>query len=283
MSAALVKELRERTGLGLLECKRALATVGGDVELAIEELRKSSGMKAAKKAGRIAAEGVVCAKVAADGSFGVLVEVNSETDFAARDEGFLAFAAKVTEAAFSAKQDDMAVLMQGELSDAREALVQKIGENITPRRIVMLEGANVGAYVHSNSKIATLILLTAGDRELAKDIAMHVTAINPRVVSRDDMTAEEVEKEKDIIKAQPDMAGKPDAIVDKMMMGRINKFLAENSLTEQPFVKNPDQKISDLLSAVNASVTAFNRLEVGEGIEVEHVDFATEVAQQLKG
>lgn len=128
-----------------------------------------------------------------------------------------------------------------------------------------------------------MIALTAGDRELAKDIAMHVTAINPRVVSRDDMTAEEVEKEKDIIKAQPDMAGKPDAIVDKMMMGRINKFLAENSLTEQPFVKNPDQKISDLLKAADASVTAFNRLEVGEGIEVEEVDFAAEVAQQLKG
>ena len=283
ITASMVKELRERTSLGMMDCKKALVASEGDIDQAIEDLRKSSGLKAAKKAGRTAAEGVVLAKVADDNSFGVLVEVNSETDFAARDEGFLAFASKVTEAAFAAKQDDMAVLMQGELSDAREALVQKIGENITPRRIVMLEGANVGAYVHSNSKIATLIVLTAGDRELAKDIAMHVTAINPRVVSRDDMTDEEVEKEKDIIKAQPDMAGKPDAIVDKMMMGRINKFLAENSLTEQPFVKNPDQKISDLLSAVGASVTAFNRLEVGEGIEVEHVDFATEVAQQLKG
>ena len=283
ITASMVKELRERTSLGMMDCKKALVASEGDIDQAIEDLRKSSGLKAAKKAGRTAAEGVVFAKVADDNSFGVLVEVNSETDFAARDQGFLAFASKVTEAAFAAKQDDMAVLMQGELSDAREALVQKIGENITPRRIVMLEGANVGAYVHSNSKIATLIVLTAGDRELAKDIAMHVTAINPRVVSRDDMTAEEVEKEKDIIKAQPDMAGKPDAIVDKMMMGRINKFLAENSLTEQPFVKNPDQKISDLLSAVGASVTAFNRLEVGEGIEVEHVDFATEVAQQLKG
>ena len=283
ITASMVKELRERTSLGMMDCKKALVASEGDIDQAIEDLRKSSGLKAAKKAGRTAAEGVVLAKVADDNSFGVLVEVNSETDFAARDQGFLAFASKVTEAAFAAKQDDMAVLMQGELSDAREALVQKIGENITPRRIVMLEGANVGAYVHSNSKIATLIVLTAGDRELAKDIAMHVTAINPRVVSRDDMTAEEVEKEKDIIKAQPDMAGKPDAIVDKMMMGRINKFLAENSLTEQPFVKNPDQKISDLLSAVDASVTAFNRLEVGEGIEVEHVDFATEVAQQLKG
>jgi elongation factor Ts len=283
ISASMVKELRERTGLGMMDCKKALVAAEGDIEQAIEDLRKSSGMKAAKKAGRIAAEGVVFAKVADDNSFGVLVEVNSETDFAARDEGFLAFVTKVTDAAFAAKQDDMAALMEGELSDAREALVQKIGENITPRRIVMLEAANVGAYVHSNSKIATLIALTAGDRELAKDIAMHVTAINPRVVSRDDMTAEEVEKEKDIIKAQPDMAGKPDAIVDKMMMGRINKFLAENSLTEQQFVKNPDQKISDLLAVTGASITAFHRLEVGDGIEVEVVDFAAEVAQQLKG
>jgi len=281
--ASMVKELRERTGLGMMDCKKALVTAEGNIEQAIEDLRKSSGMKAAKKAGRIAAEGVVCAKVAADNSFGVLVEVNSETDFAARDESFLAFVAKVTDAAFVAKQNDMSVLMQGELSDAREALVQKIGENITPRRIVMLEAANVGAYVHSNSKIATLIALTDGDRELAKDIAMHVTAINPRVISRDNMTTEEVEKEKDIIKAQPDMAGKPDAIVDKIMMGRINKFLAENSLTEQPFVKNPEQKISDLLKEAGASVSAFNRLEVGEGIEVEQIDFAAEVAQQLKG
>jgi elongation factor Ts len=283
ISASMVKELRERTSLGMMDCKKALVAADGNIEQAIEDLRKSSGLKAAKKAGRTAAEGVVCAKVADDGSFGVLVEVNSETDFAARDAGFLAFVSQVTDAAFAAKQDDMAALMVGDLSDAREKLVQKIGENITPRRIVMLEAANVGAYVHSNNKIGTLIALTAGDNELAKDIAMHVTAVNPRVISRDDMTAEEVESEKDIIKAQPDMAGKPDAIVDKMMTGRINKFLAENSLTEQPFVKNPEQKISDLLKAVDASVSAFNRLEVGEGIEVEEVDFAAEVAQQLKG
>jgi len=283
ITASMVKELRERTSLGMMDCKKALVASEGNIEQAIEDLRKSSGLKAAKKAGRTAAEGVVLAKVADDNSYGVLVEVNSETDFAARDEGFLAFAAQVTDAAFAAKQDDMAVLMQGELSDAREALVQKIGENITPRRIVMLEGANVGAYVHSNKKIATLISLTDGDNELAKDISMHVTATNPRVISRDDMTAEEVNKEKDIIKAQPDMAGKPDAIVDKMMMGRINKFLAENSLTEQQFVKNPDQKISDLLAVTGASITAFHRLEVGDGIEVEVVDFAAEVAQQLKG
>jgi elongation factor Ts len=283
ITASMVKELRERTSLGMMDCKKALVASNGDIDQAIEDLRKSSGLKAAKKAGRTAAEGVVVAKVADDKSFGVLVEVNSETDFAARDEGFLAFASLVTEAAFAAKTDDMAALIQGDLSEAREALVQKIGENITPRRIVMLEGKNVDAYVHSNNKIATLIALTAGESELATDIAMHVTATNPRVISREDMSAEEVDKEKDIIKSQPDMAGKPDAIVEKMMIGRINKFLAENSLTEQPFVKNPDQKVSELLSASNATITQFHRIEVGEGIEVEEVDFAAEVAQQLKG
>ena len=283
ITASMVKELRERTSLGMMDCKKALVASNGDIDQAIEDLRKSSGLKAAKKAGRTAAEGVVVAKVADDKSFGVLVEVNSETDFAARDEGFLAFASLVTEAAFAAKTDDMAALIQGDLSEAREALVQKIGENITPRRIVMLEGKNVDAYVHSNNKIATLIALTAGESELATDIAMHVTATNPRVISREDMSAEEVDKEKDIIKSQPDMAGKPDAIVEKMMIGRINKFLAENSLTEQPFVKNHDQKVSVLLSASNATITQFHRIEVGEGIEVEEVDFAAEVAQQLKG
>ena len=284
ITASMVKELRDRTALGMMECKKALAAAGGDIELAIEELRKSSGMKAAKKAGRTAAEGVVCAKVAADNSYAVLVEVNSETDFAARDASYLAFVDQVATAAFEAKQTDMAALMAtGSLSADREALVQKIGENITPRRISMLAGTNVAAYVHSNSKIGTLVQLTAGDEELAKDIAMHVTAVNPRVVSRADMAAEEVSKEEEIIKAQPDMAGKPDAIVEKMMVGRINKFLAENSLVEQAFVKNPDVKVGDLAKASDAEVVAFVRMEVGEGIEVAEVDFAAEVAAQLKG
>ena len=279
---SMVKELRERTGLGMMECKKALAAADGDIEVAIEELRKSSGMKAAKKAGRTAAEGVIAVRIADDNSYGILVEVNSETDFAARDANFLAFVGKVADAAFAAKSDDMAPIAAA-LDAEREALVQKIGENITPRRIAMLEGANVNAYVHSNNKIGALVALTAGNDEVAKDIAMHVTALSPRVTSREDMPVEEVTKEEEIIKAQPDMAGKPDNIVEKMMVGRINKFLAENSLVEQAFVKNPDQKVGDYAKQTGAEVIAFLRLEVGEGIEVEETDFAAEVAAQLNG
>jgi len=285
MSAALVKELRERTGLGLLECKKALAAAGGDVEKAIEEMRKSSGMKAAKKAGRTAADGVVVTRVAQDGSYGIVVEVNSETDFVARDDNFLAFVAAVTDAAFEAKQDDVAALMAGELESAREALVQKIGENIGVRRIqiVTAEDGVVGSYVHGNNRIAVLVELKGGDQDLAKDVAMHVAAVNPQVVSADDMPAEQIEKEKEIYTAQALESGKPAEIVEKMIGGRIKKFLSENSLVEQPFVKDPETTVGKLVSSAGAGVVSFARFEVGEGIEVEHVDFAAEVAAQLKG
>ena len=283
MSAALVKELRERTGLGLLECKRALASVGGDVELAIEELRKSSGMKAAKKAGRTAADGVVAARVADDGSFGVLVEVNSETDFVARDESFLAFVKSVVDAAFDSKQSDVAALMAGELEATREALVQKIGENIGVRRIELIgaDSGVVGFYVHSNNRIAVLVKLKGGDQDLAKDVAMHVAAVNPQVVSASDMPDELVAKEKEIFRAQAQESGKPDEIIEKMIGGRVKKFLAENSLLEQAFVKNPDVTVAQLVSGAGAEVTSFVRFEVGEGIQVDKVDFAEEVAAQL--
>ena len=283
MSAALVKELRERTGLGLLECKRALASVGGDVELAIEELRKSSGMKAAKKAGRTAADGVVAARVADDGSFGVLVEVNSETDFVARDESFLAFVKSVVDAAFDSKQSDVAALMAGELEATREALVQKIGENIGVRRIELIDADSgvVGFYVHSNNRIAVLVKLKGGDQDLAKDVAMHVAAVNPQVVSATDMPEELVAKEKEIFRAQAQESGKPDEIIEKMIGGRVKKFLAENSLLEQAFVKNPDVTVAQLVSGAGAEVTSFVRFEVGEGIQVDKVDFAEEVAAQL--
>ena len=192
MSAALVKELRERTGLGLLECKKALAACDGDIELAIEELRKSSGMKAAKKAGRTAADGVVAARVADDGSYAIVVEVNSETDFVARDAGFLAFVDKVVDAAFTKRETDVAALMAGELEAAREALVQKIGENIGVRRIEMLSADSgvVAAYVHGNNRIAVLVALTGGDGDLAQDVAMHVAAADPRFVNRNEVTPE---------------------------------------------------------------------------------------------
>lgn len=284
ISAKMVKELRDRTGLGMMECKKALTEAGGDIDMAIEEMRKNSGMKAAKKAGRTAAEGVVAIKVADDGSYGLMIEVNSETDFAARDEGLLAFVATVTDKAFAGKQTDIDALMDGELSTAREALVQKVGENITVRRSGVLESDGVvGSYLHSNNRIAVLVSLQGGDAELAKDIAMHVAAVNPQVIRAEDMPEEIVNKEKDIIKAQPDMEGKPEAIVEKMMIGRIQKFLKENSLVDQPFVKNPEVTIGQLAKDGGAEILSFVRYEVGEGIEKDETDFAAEVAAQLNG
>lgn len=285
MSAAQVKELRERTGLGLLECKKALAAANGDIEAAIEELRKSSGMKAAKKAGRTAADGVVVSRVASDGSAGMLMEVNSETDFVARDENFLSFVNNVADTAFADRQTDVATLMAGDLEASREALVQKIGENIGVRRIAMVasEGGVVGTYVHGNNRIAVLVELKGGDQDLAKDVAMHVAAVNPQVVSPDDMPEDVVAKEKEIFTAQAAESGKPAEIIEKMIGGRIRKFLSENSLVEQPFVKDPDVTVGKLVAAAGAEVASFVRYEVGEGIEVEKVDFADEVAAQLKG
>ena len=285
MSAALVKELRERTGRGLLECKKALAAAGGDVDKAIEELRKSSGMKAAKKAGRTAADGVVATRIADDGSYGVLIEVNSETDFVARDDNFRAFVEKVVDAAFNGRQTDVAALMDGELEQAREALVQKIGEYISVRRVELLtaDAGVIGAYLHGNNRIAVLVELKGGDQDLAKDVAMHVAAVNPQVVSPADMPQEVIAKEKEIYTAQAQDSGKPAEIVEKMIEGRIKKFLAENSLVEQPFVKDPDVTVGKLVAAAGAEVAAFSRFEVGEGIAVDKVDFADEVAAQLKG
>ena len=284
ISTNVVKELRERTGLGMMECKKALEASGGDIELAIENLRKVSGLKAAKKAGRTAAEGIVAIKVAADNSSGLVLEVNSETDFVARDENFLNFANSVLTKAFEGKQTDIAALMDGDLEAARQALVQKVGENISVRRatIVGSAGAVAGAYVHSNNRIAVLVELAGGSAELAKDVAMHVAASSPQVVNPDDMAAEIIEKEKEIIRAQPDMAGKPAEIVEKMMGGRISKFLKEVSLVEQPFVKDPEVTVGNLVKKAGAKVVRFVRFEVGEGIEKETTDFAAEVAAQVQ-
>jgi len=283
MSAALVKELRERTGLGLLECKKALAEADGDIEAAIEALRKSSGMKAAKKAGRTAADGVVAIQTAADGGFGAMVEVNSETDFVARDENFLGFVNNVVTKAFEERLDDTEALAGGEIEDARQALVQKIGENISVRRVVTYEAADgvVGGYVHGNNRIAVLVSLKGGSEELARDVAMHVAAVNPQVVSPDDMPEEQVAKEREIYVAQAQDSGKPPEIIEKMVDGRVRKFLSENSLTEQAFVKDPDTTVGKLVAGAGAEVLGFTRFEVGEGIEVEKVDFAAEVAAQL--
>ncbi|MDG1682678.1 MAG: translation elongation factor Ts [Luminiphilus sp.] len=283
MSAALVKELRERTGLGLLECKKALADANGDVDAAIEALRKSSGMKAAKKAGRTAADGVVAIKASEDGAFATMVEVNSETDFVARDENFLAFVGAVVDKAMSQRITEVAALAADDIEDARQALVQKIGENISVRRVVAheVEDGVIGGYVHGNHRIAVLVSLKGGSEDLARDVAMHIAALNPQVVSPADMPEEVVAKEREIYAAQAADSGKPAEIVEKMIDGRIRKFLAENSLTEQAFVKDPDQTVGKLVSTADATVLSFTRFEVGEGIDVEKVDFAAEVAAQL--
>ena len=225
ISASQVKELRERTGLGMMECKKALTEADGDIEVAIENLRKSSGLKAAKKAGRTAAEGAVVTRVAEDGSYGVMVEINSETDFVARDDNFIDFANKIADAFFAAKNEDVAAVMVGDLESAREQLVQKIGENIGVRRAVVVnavEGGLVGEYVHGG-RIGVLTVLKGGTSEAAKDVAMHVAAINPAVAHPEEMPQEQLDKEKAIILAQPDMAGKPEQIAEKMVQGRLKK------------------------------------------------------------
>ena len=281
VTASLVKELRDRTGLGMMECKRALVEADADIDKAIEDLRKSSGMKAAKKAGRTAADGLVSVKV--EGGYGVVVEVNSETDFVARDEGFQGFVAAIVNAGFSSKATDMTALMEGDLESSREALVQKIGENISPRRISSVEADVVGGYVHSNNRIAVIVGLRGGDEELAKDVAMHVAAVNPAVVSSDQMPADIVAAEKEIFAAQARESGKPEEIIEKMIVGRVNKFLKESSLVDQPFVKDPDTSVGNLVKVAGAEILSFVRFEVGEGIDVEEVDFAAEVAAQVQG
>ncbi len=281
ITAGMVKELRERTGLGMMDCKKALVEADGDMEKAIDDLRKASGMKAAKKAGRIAAEGIVLTKVAADGKYGIILEVNSETDFVARDSNFLNFVNVILEQAFKTKQTDVATLMAGELENAREALVQKIGENINVRRIQLVEAASNGmvdAYVHSNNRIAVMVALNGGNDVMAKDIAMHVAAFNPLVVRADDVPKELLAKEAEIYSAQARESGKPEEIIEKMIQGRLRKFVAEVSLLDQPFVKDGEITVATLLKKAGADVVSFIRYEVGEGIEKEEVDFAQEVA-----
>jgi elongation factor Ts len=272
----MVKELRERTGLGMMDCKKALVEADGDMEAAIESLRKSSGMKAAKKAGRIAADGLIACRV--DGSKGVMVEVNCETDFAARDENFVAFVKTVTDKAFDSGATDVAAL---DLEAEREALVQKIGENISIRRVESFSEGTVTDYVHGNGKIGVLIALEGGNEALGKDVAMHIAAMNPTVVNPEDAPADLVAKEREIYTAQAQDSGKPPEIVEKMIDGRIRKYLAEISLVEQAFVKDGDTKVGALLKKEGASVKGFVRYEVGEGIEKAEDDFAEEVKKQL--
>ena len=280
VTAQMVKDLRERTGLGMMDCKKALVESAGDAELAIENLRKSSGLKAAKKAGRTAAEGVIRQKISEDGRFGVLVEVNCETDFAARDANFTNFADVVLNRVYESKETDMARLLEGGLEKIREELVQKIGENVSVRRAAVMEGG-AAAYIHTNDKIGVLLGISGGDMELGRDIAMHIAATHPLVVRPEDAPQDLVAQEREIYAAQAADSGKPPQIVEKMIDGRVRKFLADISLLEQTFVKDPDVKISALLKKAGATITSFVRYEVGEGIEKEVGDFAAEVAKQL--
>jgi len=280
ITASMVKDLRERTGLGMMDCKKALVEAEGDTELAIDNLRKSSGLKAAKKAGRTAADGTIGLKV--EGNVGLIVEVNSETDFAAKDDNFKNFVSIVTDTLFETKSADVQAMMDGGMEKTREELVQKIGENISVRRAAVLEG-NVTSYLHGTGKIGVLVVINGGDEELCKDVAMHIAAADPQpmYVNTQDVPEELIAKEREIYVAQAAESGKPPEIVEKMVEGRVRKFLGEISLVEQPFVKDPDTRIGALLKKSDATVEAFVRYQVGEGIEVEQVDFAAEVASQL--
>jgi len=284
VTAALVKELRERTGAGMLDCKKALVETDGDIELAIENMRKSGQAKAAKKAGRIAAEGVILTKVEAGKA--TMLEVNCETDFVARDEGFLAFGNKLLDVAFEKGLNDIEALNASEIeggvaSDVRDALVAKIGENISPRRVLTVEGDNLGAYVHGG-RIGVVAILTGGEEDLAKDVAMHVAASSPQFVKPEQVPAEVVEKEKAIQIEIAMQSGKPAEIAEKMVVGRMKKFTGEISLTGQPFVKDPSVSVGELLKSNGADVVNFVRFEVGEGIEKKSEDFAAEVAAQME-
>ncbi len=279
ITAALVKELRERTGQGMMECKKALVAAGGDIEKAIDDMRASGAIKAAKKAGNIAAEGSIAVRV--EGGRGLIIEVNSQTDFLALQEDFKAFVKESIDEAFEKNLTDAAPLIASR-EPAREALVAKCGENVNIRRLTAVAGETVGAYLHGH-RIGVLVVLKGGNDELAKHVAMHVAASNPAVVSPDQVSEELVAKEKEIflqLNAEK-IAGKPENIVENMVKGRIAKFLAEASLVEQAFIMDPDVKVGDLVKKAGAEVVSFVRYEVGEGIEKAETDFAAEVAAQV--
>ncbi len=284
VTAAMVKELRERTGAGMMDCKKALTEANGDIELAIDNMRKSGQAKAAKKAGRIAAEGVIIAKSA--NGVAVMVELNCETDFVAKDVSFRAFGDKVAEIALAGKISDVEVLKEADFGAGESVqvtlnnLIAKIGENMNLRRVIIIEGENLGTYVHS-SRIGVVTKLVGGDEELAKDLAMHVAANSPQFVKPEDVSAEVVAHEREI---QVDIAinsGKPKDIAEKMVEGRMKKFSGEISLTGQQFVKDPSITVADLLKQKGADVVDFTRFEVGEGIEKQETDFAAEVQAQI--
>jgi elongation factor Ts len=292
ITAALVKELRERTGAGMMECKKALVETDGDIDAAIEAMRKSGQAKAAKKAARTAAEGVVAMGIADDAKRGVMVEVNCETDFVAKDANFSAFADGAAARALAGDAADVDALAsmplaaggEGSIAQAREALVAKIGENIQLRRLVRFDDAQGEIYSYRHGvRIGVLVELRGGDPVLGKDIAMHIAASNPMCVSAEQVPAATLEKEKDIFRAQALESGKPANIVDKIIAGRVGKYLEEVTLLGQAFVKDPDVTVEKLLEQSGAEVLRFARLEVGEGIEKKEENFADEVMAQVRG
>lgn len=292
ISAAMVKELRERTGAGMMECKQALVDENGDIETAVGNLRKKGQAKADKKAGRIAAEGVIGLALAADAGSGALVEVNSETDFAAKQDEFQEFANSVAQRALDERPADLAALLsvplrQGESETIGERvrdMVMRIGENISVRRFRVLEsaGGTVRAYVHGG-RIGVLVDLAGGDESIGKDIAMHVAATGPLAIGEGDIPSGVLEKEREILLAQVADSGKPPEIQEKMIAGRMKKYLKEVTLLGQPFVKDPDQSVEKYLAGARATVSAFSRFEVGEGIDKRTEKFADEVMAQVQG
>ncbi|MCU7933624.1 MAG: translation elongation factor Ts [Candidatus Thiodiazotropha sp. (ex Dulcina madagascariensis)] len=291
ITASLVKELRERTGAGMMECKKALVESDGDVDAAIEQMRKSGQAKAAKKAGRIAAEGVIVLSFSEDNTLAAMVEVNCETDFVGKDDNFTSFAKAVAERLLAGGGDDVATLMEQPLHEgeettvnqAREALVSKLGENMNVRRFSRFQAGNgkLISYRHG-VRIGVVLELEGGDEALGKDLAMHIAATNPVCLSADQMPRDLLDKEREIVAAQAKESGKPDEIVTKMVDGRMRKFLSENTLLGQAFVKDPDVTVEKLLKSKGAAIAQYQRFEVGEGIEKKQENFAEEVMAQAK-
>lgn len=286
ITASMVKELRERTGAGMMDCKKALNEADGDIEVAIEEMRKSGAANAAKKAGRIAAEGIIAVKQSDKSA--IILEINCETDFVAKDENFLNFADIVIEVIDTHGPADVEALMglsagNQSVEEANQQLIAKIGEKITVRRFEKLTSeGQIGNYLHGN-RIGVIVEIEGGDEALAKDLAMHIAASKPVCVSEDEVSQDTLDKEKEIFSAQAEESGKPAEIIEKMVSGRIKKFLKEITLLGQPYVKDPDQTVEKLLKSANASVLSFRRYEVGEGIEKKVDNFAEEVMSQAKG
>jgi elongation factor Ts len=288
ISAKLVKELRDMTGVGMMDAKRALVAVEGDMDAAVDYLRENGMAKAAKKADRIAAEGL--ANVAVNGNTAVVVEINAETDFVAKNEQFQGLVKSITELLAENKPADIEAALElpteeGTLNATIQTATTKIGEKISLRRFAIVEktdSQSFGAYLHQGGRIAVLTVLEGADEETAKDVAMHVAAINPKYVSRDEVPAEVIEHEKKVLSEQALNEGKPANIVEKMIQGRLNKYLAEISLVDQPFVKDPDQTEAKFAEAKKGSILSFVRFEVGEGLEKRQENFAEEVMNQIK-